>query len=90
MDRTARKEWIRAILMRHIETMIEAQRKALHARGHDISIIDFLDAMKAEFSKAEVQWRAEGKGLELSEEYIALRREIYFEIIDALKRKASN
>ena len=90
MDREAQKKWMRTILLGHIEKMIESSRQQLHVRGHDISIIEFLDAMRVEFPKVEAQWRMTEKGPESSDEYIALRREVYFEIIDALKRKASN
>ena len=90
MDREALRERLLAVMFPFMERVMEQKQAQLAARGHAVSQIEFLNAMEAHLPAAEAQWRRASSGLDVSEEYVALRREVYLEILRRLKMKASN
>ena len=90
MDREACKARIREDMESSMMRLIEIEQEKMRARGWAISLMQFLDALEAEYPKAEARWRASNEGLELGEEYIALRREVYMEVVRTLKLRATN
>ena len=90
MDREQLKTRIREDMLLFVEQLVETKRRELHARGRGVSLLQFLDALAGYYPKAEVLWLQQNAGLELSEEYVALRREVYLEVVAMLKLRASN